>query len=173
MGDTARDDAALEAVRRYARAIASRDAALIQRGDVSPDDVAQDVVLQYHRLAAPPDDWKAWTSVATRHRLVDLVRARRDVPSLDEVLVARAERRMGPSAGVMARDQIFRAISGLSEKEKAVLAAHLVGATNAQIAETHGYANGPVVATLIARIRARIRQANPGMAEDLEAVRPY
>ena len=79
-------DELLARVRRYAAAVAASDGVLRRRADLSVDDVAQDVTLQFHRLAAKPDNWKGWTARATRHRLIDLARQKHPSAYLEETL---------------------------------------------------------------------------------------
>ena len=50
---------------------------------------------------------------------------------------------------------------------------HLFGASNRQIAHWHGYATAAVAASTISRIKAKIRNAFPDLALDLEPQRIY
>ena len=166
-------DDALAAVRRYALAVASGDRILRARPDVSADDVAQDVALQFHRMAVKPENWRGWTATATRHRLVDLARQRGGAAVLDDELQARVLRAMGPSGGVIAGAQARGAPGVLSQGERDLFGEHLLGVSNAELAERYGYRSPQVVSTLLSRIAAKIRRHFPHLHLDLEPARVY
>ena len=166
-------DELLAAVRVYALRVASGDRILRARPDVSADDVAQDVALQFHRLADKPDHWKGWVATAVRHRLIDLARQRQPAAHLETELQDRIERTAGPSAGFIALQQAREALSVLSPRERDLFGEHLLGSSNAELAERFGYASPAVVGTLIHRIGGKIREAFPDLHLDLEPQRVY
>jgi len=166
-------DATLEEVRRHAVRVASRDRLLAVRPDIAAEDVAQDVVMQFHRLDVKPENWQGWTTVATRHRLIDLARQRRPAAYLESELHDRVERTMGPSGGVIALGQTKEALAVLTDAERDLFGEHLLGATNADLAARYGYASAAVVSTILARIGAKIRAAFPDLHLDLEPQRLY
>lgn len=164
----------LRAVHAYARAIASRDGLMARRAELSAEDVAQEIAFQYARLAEPPANWKGWTAIATRNRLIDLARQRRPAADpLEPVLAERIAGAMGPSAGVIAGHQVQEALAVLTKKERAVFGDHLAGMPNAELAQKYGYASAAAVATLVSRIARKVRDRFPKMELDLEPQRPY
>lgn len=183
MSDTAPDDAPrpegeeldrrLAEVQDCARRVARGDTGLTRRGDVDPDDVAQDIALQYLKRASEPMSLLGWTVTATRFRLIDLARKKRPVTVDDDELFRQMKRQMGPSAGVMARDQYLRVIATLGPVQQAVINEHLTGATNAQIARSHDYASEAVASATISRIKKDLRTQFPDMRFDLEPQRVY
>ena len=80
---------------------------------------------------------------------------------------------MGPSGGVIALHQVHEALSVLSPKERDLFGEHLLGSSNAELAEKYGYASPAVVGTLIHRIGAKIKRALPQLHLDLEPQRLY
>ena len=166
-------DELVAAVRRYAAGVAAGDGVLRRRADLSADDVAQDVALQFHRLAATPDNWKGWTAQAPRHRLIDLARQKHPSAYLEETLQHAVQRAVGPSAGVIAGAQVRKALSVLTDSERSLFGEHLLAASNAELAERYGYASAAVVATLLHRIRGKIVAAFPRLKLDLEPQRLY
>ena len=106
----------LAAVLCYAARVASGDRILRVRPDVAADDVAQDVALQFHRLAEKPAHWKGWVATAVRHRLIDLAKAHHPAAYLETELQDQVERVMGPSGGVLALLQAHEALSVLTTK---------------------------------------------------------
>jgi len=166
-------DDLLAAVRMYALRRASGDRILRARPDVSADDVAQDIALQFHRLAEKPTHWKGWVATAVRHRLIDLALQRRPAVYLETELQDQIESTMGPSAGVIALQQAREALSVLSPRERDLFGEHLLGLSNAELAERFGYASPAVVGTLIHRIGGKIREAFPDLHLDLEPQRVY
>ena len=169
----AEPDELLAAILAYASRVASGDRILRARPDVAADDVAQDVALQFHRLADKPAHWKGWVATAVRHRLIDLARQRRPAAYLETELQDQVERVMGPSGGVIALHQVHEALSVLSPKERDLFGEHLLGSSNAELAEKYGYASPAVVGTLIHRIGAKIKRALPQLHLDLEPQRLY
>lgn len=168
------DDAPeLAEVMEYARRVAANDRAVRDRGEVSADDVVQDVAIQYAALAEPPESWRAWVRHATRNRLIDLARHQARRPRLEELLESRAEHVMGPSAGVIARHQLAEALAVLSQRDRDVLTAHLLGASHDDIARRLGYKSAAVVASTVHRAVGRITAAMPQLRLDLEPQRPY
>jgi len=166
-------DEVLAAVRRYAAGMAAGDGVLRRRADLSADDVAQDIALQFHRLAVKPDNWKGWTAQATRHRLIDLARQKHPSAYLEEALHDAVERAMGPSAGFIAGAQARDALGVLTDTERSLFGEHLLASSNAELAQRYGYASAAVVATLLHRIRGRILAAFPELKLDLEPQRLY
>ena len=173
MTEPASPDDVLAAVRRYAVAVASGDRILRARPDVSAEDVAQDVVLQFHRMVVKPANWRGWTATATRHRLIDLARQRGGAAVLDDELQARVMGAMGPSGGVIAGAQARGALAVLSQGERDLFGEHLLGVSNAELAERYGYRSPQVVSTLLTRIGTKIRRHFPALHLDLEPVRVY
>jgi DNA-directed RNA polymerase specialized sigma24 family protein len=167
------EEPAIEAVRELALASA--------RG-YSPrspaEDVAQDVAERWLRQDPKPVAWRGWVRTVTRNRVHDLMatgRGGRELP-LDgggDELVALGGGVFGPSAGVVARDQLRRMLGGLGLKECRVLVASLEGLSNSEIATEFGYASNAAVATVVHRAKARIREANPGTNFDLVPERMY
>lgn len=161
-------------VAALAARVASRDAALRKRADLSPEDVAHDVVVQYLGLAEPPTHWKAWTRLATRNRLIDIAKQSRRRGELAALLEHRLERAAGgPSAQVMAGHQVQQALAVLTEKEQTVVLLHLTGRPHSEIADQLGYASAGVVSSLVHRAVGRIRSALPDLEHDLEPQRVY
>ncbi len=170
---SAESDELAQQVYRYALAIARGDAGLRCRGDVGPEDVAQDVTVQFDRRELEPDSWRAWTATATRNRLVDMARQRHAVPAQEAELSARIEPAKGPSAGVIARRQLQLVMGTLGPVEFDVLSAHLLGATNAEIAARQQYASSKVAASTIYRVKRKLQRAFPELRFDLEPQRVY
>lgn len=169
----AEPDELLAAVLAYAARVASGDRILHVRPDVAADDVAQDVALQFHRLAEKPAHWKGWVATAVRHRLIDLAKKPGPAAYLETELQDQVERVVGPSGGVIALLQVREALSVLTPKERDLFGEHLLGSSNAELAEKYGYASAAVVGTLIHRIGAKIKQALPQLRLDLEPQRLY
>lgn len=163
----------IAAVRVFALRRASGDRILRLRPDVSAEDVAQEVALQFHRMAEKPAHWKGWVAVAVRHRLIDLAKQRGPAAYLETDLHDQIERTMGPSAGFIALQQAREALSVLSPRERDLFGEHLLGSSNAELAERFGYASPAVVGTLIHRIGGKIRAAFPDLHLDLEPQRVY
>ena len=165
----------LPAVMALARQVARNDRAVVGRGDVSVDDVVQDVAIQFDSLEGAPENWRAWVRRATKNRLIDLARqqARRPQAELTELLEERAERVMGPSAGFIARRQLADALGALSDRDRQAMAAHLLGQTHDEIAQRLGYRSAAVVASTIHRAVGKITAAMPELRFDLEPQRVY
>lgn len=163
----------LSEVMAYVRRVAARDNAVRDRGDVSVDDVVQDVAIQYAALAEPPESWRAWVRRATRNRLVDLARQQARRPRLDELLEDRAEHVMGPSAGFIARRQLADALAVLSQRDRDALTAHLPAENHDAMARRLGYKSAAVVATTVHRAVGKITAAMPELRFDLEPQRLY
>jgi DNA-directed RNA polymerase specialized sigma24 family protein len=156
-----------------ARRVARGDTGLARRGDMDPDDVAQDVAVQYYKRLTEPISLLGWAATATRCRLIDLARKKRPVTVDDDELFRQMKHQMGPSAGVMARDQYRRVIATLGPVQQAVINEHLTGASNAQIARSHDYASEAVAATTISRIKKDLRTQFRDMRFELEPQRVY
>ena len=149
------------------------DTGVRRRCDMDAEDVAQDVALQFDRMEPKPRYWKGWTRAATRHRLIDLARQRQQIPVGEDELFRRIQYAVGPSAWVIAKKQWQEVFDVLGPKEFHVLNDHLAGATNPQIAERHDYASAKVVASILHRIRRKLRSKFPDLRVDLEPQRMY
>ena len=156
-----------------ARRVARGDTGLAKRGDVDPEDVAQDIALQYFKRLTEPISLFGWAATATRCRLIDLARKKRPVNVEDDELFRQMKHQMGPSAEFMARDQYKRVIATLGAVQQAVINEHLSGATNTQIARSHDYASAAVAAATISRIKRDLRTQFPDMRFDLAPQRIY
>jgi predicted RNA-binding protein with RPS1 domain len=69
-------DRRLAEVQDCARTVARGETGLARRGDMDPDDVAQDIALQYCKRLTEPVSLLGWAATATRSRLVDLAERR-------------------------------------------------------------------------------------------------
>jgi DNA-directed RNA polymerase specialized sigma24 family protein len=166
-------DRRLKDVQDCAHRVARGDTGLARRGDVDPEDVAQDIALQYLKRATEPMSLFGWVASATRCRLIDLARKKRPAAVGDDELFRQMKREMGPSAEFMARDQYQRVIATLGPVQQAVINEYLTGATNAQIARSHDYASPAVAAATISRIKKDLRSQFPDMRFDLAPQRVY
>ena len=166
-------DRRLAQVLGCARRVAHGDTGLARRGDVDPEDVAQDIALQYFNRVTEPISLFGWTAAATRCRLIDLAKKKRPIVLDDDALFRETERVVGPSAQVLARDQYRRIVATLGPVQQAVINEHLTGATNAQIARSHDYASAAVAGATISRIKKDIRSQFPDMRFDLAPQRVY
>jgi DNA-directed RNA polymerase specialized sigma24 family protein len=140
---------------------------------VEAADVAQDVVTAYLRLGQEPDNRKAWTRAATKHRLIDVSRRQLRVVDLEVELAFRTRHRNGPSAGVISGLQGRQVLGVLSAKQRALLTDHLSGWSAAEIAEAYGYATAATATQTISRVLKKVRDSFAEMAYDLEPQRPY
>jgi len=160
-------------VRECALRVCRGDSALARRGDMGPEDVAQDIAEQYLKRTTEPISLMGWTATATRCRLIDLVRKKRAIVVDDDELFGRLEHQMGPSAGVISRDQYRRIIAVLGPVQQSVINEHLTGATNAEIARAHGYASAAVAGSTISRIKKELLTRFPDVKFDLAPQRVY
>lgn len=165
------ESAACERVSRLAEAVARGDGVFAKRSDLEAEDVAQDVVTAYLRLADEPASWKAWTRTATRHRLIDVARQR--VDDLEQELSHRARHHGGPSAGVIADFQVREVLGVLTPKHRALLVDHLSGWSAAELAEAYGYASSAAASQTVSRVLKKLRAAFAEMAYDLAPQRLY
>jgi len=137
------------------------------------DDVAQDFAEQYLRCPTEPISLMGWAATATRHRLIDLARRKKAIVIDGDALFRAMGHAMGPSAGVVSRDQYRRVIGILGPVQQSVINEHLAGATNEEIARSHNYATAAVAATTISRIKQDLRRGFPSMKFDLAPQRLY
>lgn len=166
-------DRRLAEVLGCARRVAHGDSGLARRVDVDPEDVAQDIALQYLDRATEPISLMGWAATATRCRLIDLARKKRPIVLDDDALFGLTERVMGPSNQVLARDQYLRIVATLGPVQQAVINEHLTGATNAQIARSHDYASAAVAGATIGRIKKDLRTKFPHLRFELAPQRVY
>jgi len=160
----------LDEVRRYAVAVARRR--LRDRG-VDAEDVAQDVLEHYWLLPELPRGWKPWVTVAVRHRVIDLARARRRAPDEQRFVEGMGPRAFGPSGGVIAAMQLAEVYAVLSAPERDILSWHIVGASPSEIAAEFAYASPAAASTTVSRIKRKVREQFPELQLDLEPKRPY
>ena len=156
-----------------ARRVARGDTGLARRDDMDPDDVAQEIALQYCKRLIEPMSLRGWAATATRCRLIDLVRKKPPVTVEHDALFRQMTRHMGPNAVFMSRDQYRRVIAALRPVQQAVINEHLTGATNAQIARSHNYVSDAVASAIISRIKKKVRAQLPDMRFDLTPQRVY
>jgi DNA-directed RNA polymerase specialized sigma24 family protein len=166
-------DRRLAEVLGCARRVARGDTGLARRGGMDPDDVAQDIALQYYQRRIEPMSLRGWAATATRCRLIDLARKKRPLTVDDDALFRQMTRQIGPNAVFMSRDQYRRFIAALRPAQQAVINEHLTGATNAQIARSHNYASEAVASAIICRIKKNLRAQFPDMRFDLTPQRVY
>ena len=156
-----------------ARRVARGDSAIARRGDMDPEDVAQDIALQYLKRTTEPMSLMGWAATATRHRLIDLANKKPPVLVEDDELAKKLGYHNGPSAGILSRDQYLRVVATLGPVQQAVINEHLTGATNEQIARAHGYASAAVAASTVSRIKNDLRANFPEMRFNLAPQRLY
>ncbi len=131
------------------------------------EDVAQEAVLRLLNQDPQPDNVEAWLTRVVSNLVHD--KRRRDLrrrPAMDaesSSLDSREEgsRRSGEpglSSQVAERLRIDEALAGLSDRDRSLLAAHLEGVPNGQLADQFGLANARVAAVSLARIRRRVRE---------------
>lgn len=131
------------------------------------EDIAQDVAERWLRKDPKPEMWRGWVATVTRNRIRDVMGrapAAKDLlvaPDVSDEYLILGGAIYGPSARVIARDQLRKMLGGLPPAECRVLVASLEGLTNAEIAEEFDYASTAVVSTVLAKAKARIRAANP------------
>jgi len=160
-------------VRECALRVCRGDSALARRGDMGPEDVAQDIAEQYLKRSIEPISLMGWAATATRCRLIDLVRKKRAIVVDDDELFGRLKHEMGPSVCVVSRDQYRRIIAVLGPVQQSVINEHLTGATNAEIARAHGYASAAVAGSTISRIKKELLTRFPDVRFDLAPQRVY
>jgi RNA polymerase sigma factor (sigma-70 family) len=140
--------------------IAHRAAATAVR-DHEAEDVAQDTVLLLtEQNLSELRDWRSWVGKVARNRALDVARrehGRRDILQRHRV----REREVGPSEQGMRDAALGQVLSVLSDRDAALLLAHLDGATNAELAERFGLANAATVSVTLTRVRTKIRDAFP------------
>lgn len=141
-------------------AIAHRAAATVVR-DHDAEDVAQDTVSRLtEQNLSELRDWRSWVWTVARRRALDLVRqeeARRRILDQHPPRV----RDVGPSEQGVRDAAMGQLLSVLSDRDAALLLAHLDGAANAELAELFGLASAATVSVTLTRIRAKIRAAFP------------
>ena len=143
-----------------ARSIAHRAAATAVR-DHEAEDVAQDTVLALiEQDLSELRDWRSWVWTVARRRALDLVRQEQGRRKILDQHRPR-ERDVGPSAQGVRDAALGQVLSVLSDRDAALLLAHLDGATNAELAERFGLANAATVSVTLTRVRAKIRDAFP------------
>ena len=168
-----------ELIRRFvevqgcALRVARGDTSLARRGDMGPDDVAQDIAEQYLKRTTEPISLMGWAATAARCRLIDLARKRNPVATNDDALHRAMAHSMGPSAVFISNDQYRRVVAVLGSVQQSVINEHLAGATNEEIARAHGYASAAVAGTTISRIKKDLRSHFPDMKFDLAPQRLY
>lgn len=160
-------------VQNCARRVARGDRGLARRGDMGPDDLAQDIAEQYLRRTDEPISLMGWAATATRCRLIDLARRKNPIAIDSDALFRAMGHAMGPSAGVVSRDQYRRVIDILGPVQQSVINEHLAGATNEEIARSHGYASAAVAATRISQIKKDLKLGFPSLKFDLAPQRLY
>jgi RNA polymerase sigma factor (sigma-70 family) len=179
--DTADCDRAADIARRVAR----HRLGGVAREGIDVDDVVQEVLLRFARLDLDEvDNWEAWVVTVTRNRCSDLLAAARrhqntpidpDPSRADEqpdADIRIATRVIGPSAAGMIGLLAAQITQVLSERERAVLMAHVDGWTNAEIAERFGYARAQSVAVIVSRAKRRVREQFATAAQRDDLINP-
>jgi hypothetical protein len=64
-------------------------------------------------------------------------------------------------------------LDGITERDRELLTAHAEGATNAELAERFGLADGNSAAVTLSRIKRRLRERFPEIAADPSHPRLY
>ena len=136
-------------------------------------DIAGDTLVAYLTLDEPPQNWEAWVTRVARNKRADYYRAldRRGSRPDDEWRLARDDYRggrfwRGPSAAGVAGVLVDVVLEDVSERDRELLEAHASGQSNAEIAEQFGLANGATVAATVSRIKRRLRDKFPELADD-------
>ena len=181
VADTGDEGAHLEGVRKYAAGFARK---FSPRSPV--EDVAQDVVERYLKQNPKPDNWKAWTRVVTRNRVVELMdrgyarherqldgRAGGEAESAGVTLEDLGEAIYGPSAGVLNKHVVEEVVGAIGDDDLAVMLDHFDGRSNGEIAERHGFASADVVETKLYRAKRRLRAKFPDRDLMVNPQRPY
>jgi DNA-directed RNA polymerase specialized sigma24 family protein len=142
------------------------------------EDIAQDVVERWLMQDPKPTAWRGWVRTVARNRVSDLMasdRGGREVPydGTSDGYIALAGALFGPSGQTIARMRIGTLLGDLPPAECRVVLASLEGWSNAEIAAEFGYANSATVATVLARAKAKIRQASPNVRFELHDQRMY
>ncbi|HVT64342.1 MAG TPA: hypothetical protein VHD81_04250 [Mycobacteriales bacterium] len=143
------------------------------------EDIAQDVVEKWLRQDPKPAKWKGWVVAVTRNQVHDVMGRQPAAKELAVDFDAVDDHRIlgvalfGPSAAVIAREQLRRLLGNLPPAECRVLVASLDGLTNAEIAEAFGYANSAAVATVLSNAKGRIRAAHPDVDWEILPQRLY
>lgn len=143
-----------------ARSVAERAASRV----VGPEDaqeIAQDTVLKLSEQdLSTLASWRSWVWTVAHRAALDLVRREKRRRQILEGYRPR-DRDVGPSEQGM-RDQVLaQVLSVLSDRDAALLLAHLDGVPNAELAKQFGLANAATVSVTLNRIRRRIRDAFP------------
>ncbi|KQT01272.1 RNA polymerase sigma factor [Cellulomonas sp. Leaf395] len=171
------DDAMLREAATIATRVAGRYLMTDRRGEaVTPDDVAQDVMIVFLRQDIDSlENWRAWVNRAARNRSIDVVRAGWDARGLPDDGTSAPPvgmRDVGPSA-VGIWDSVERTLlATLSDRDRQLLLAHVDGASHAELARDFGLADAASVATTLTRIRRKVRDAFPDRAGVLELLGP-
>jgi RNA polymerase sigma factor (sigma-70 family) len=156
---------------------------------IGVEDVVQEVLLRFAALDLHGiDNWEAWVVTATKNRCSDVMAAERrhgneaagtstDLDGQGPDSLKRVGMWVvGPSAAAIRPQMLEHILAVLSDQERAIVARHLDGYSNADIAEEFGYASAQSVAVTITRARAKVRErfASP---EERDAIlnpqRPY
>jgi RNA polymerase sigma factor (sigma-70 family) len=126
-------------------------------------DVVQDALIRY-QAAAPGSirNPEAWITRVTRNRCLDVLDGHRRHRPEPLDWVADVLERMGPQApgsSWQAGDRLLLAevLGSLAPRSRRVLVMHLLGWSNAEIAEELGYASAATVAARVSRIKKRLR----------------
>lgn len=147
-----------------ARQIALRAATRVLRRADDCEDIAQDTLVKLMAAdAVEMGNWRGWVSTVARNAALDYLRRdQRHGGSLDDLdFAARVPRDLWQTAGPSAAavwPQIWSELTrALSERERELLHASLDGATNAELADSFGYASPAAVAVTMHRIRRKLR----------------
>ena len=175
---TSPDDAMLREAATIAAGVARRYLMTDRRGEaVTPDDVAQDVLIAFLRQDVDTlENWRAWVNRAARNRAIDVVRSG---PGRERAARRRDLRATGRAARrrPQCRSASGTRSSGCSWRRSPTAIgscslAHVDGASHAELARDFGLADAASVATTLTRIRRKVRDAFPDRADVLELLGP-
>ena len=139
-------------VRRFIDDTAERDG----------EDIVQDVILKLFNRAditIPIENLTAYVYQALRNRVVDYLRKKKDVVSLSQILPGPEADRMDEASRLEIRQNLFKALSVLNDKQREILiATELEGRTFQELSEEWGIPLGTLLARK-SRALKKIRDA--------------
>lgn len=161
---------AVDLVRQAASGVARRNSRAAIR-EIA-EDIGQDAVLAFVAIGPEriPADPAAWGAVVARNRIVDLIRRERRMRVVDWQAVAGTELegiverlRPSPDPATVAADRVdaSRLLTGLTSRERQLLALVSEGRGHAEIATLLGYANARTVTATLHRVRRTLRGELP------------
>lgn len=143
-----------------ARSIAQRSAARIV-GPEDAEDIAQDTVEKlWQQDPSGVQAWRSWVWTVAHNRALDLKAKEKRRREILEGHRPR-DRDVGPSQQGVRDHAMAQVLAVLSDRDAALLLAHLDGVPNGELADRFGLASAATVAVTLNRIRARIRDAFP------------